>query len=1067
MFRRLHMAVVLFVAALGIAACGGDSSSGNLNLAPVLAPIGTQSATVGETLSFTVSASDPNGADTPSLTASGLPSGAEFTDNGDGTGAFRWTPDAGAEGSSPYSVEFTATDGRLSDSETVQINVGLVGSNQPPQLTPIGNRSVTVGATLTFSVSASDSDGPAPLTLSTSALPAGATFTDNGGGSGSFSWTPQAGTEDNSPYSITFTATDGDSASDSETVLITVNPDGTALDCGPNGTPIQGAAVPSCQVTGTLTEDFTLTSDVTWVLAGGVFVGVDNTTSVDLTIEPGTRIVGQSGADFLVITRGSRILANGTRENPIVMTSADGDGIGRGEWGGLIINGNAPINGCADGTPLCQAEGEGSTGLYGGNNPNDDSGVLRYVRVEHAGFEITPENELNGIAFQGVGDGTIVEYIQVHLNADDGVEFFGGTVNAKYIVLTGTGDDALDWTQGWQGKVQYVVAKSFEDDGDQGIEADNNGDENTSTPRALPTLSNLTFIGSGNDDIGILLREGTGANIYNAISTGWGEYCVDIDNAETFNFAGTPPDALSGNLTMVNSIMFGCSLGEFSDGETDDPWLVSDWFNAQSGNSVIGPQLVNYIPAATSPALGAGTTPPDPFFDTVDFIGGVRSAAEDWTAGWTVGLTPAATSCPDFAVEVPGSSPLACQISGLYTQDITLSNDIVWVVTGGVFIGEDVGGAVTPDPTAATATLTIEPGTTLIGQSGSDFLVINRGSAINAVGSAAAPIVMTSADGDGVGRGEWGGLIINGRAPINGCADGTLVCEAEGEGSTGLYGGNVPDDSSGALSYVRVEHAGFEITPENELNGIAFQGVGSGTQVDHIQVHLNADDGVEFFGGTVNAKYIVLTGTGDDALDWTQGWTGKVQHVLVKSYADDGDQGIEADNNGDENTSTPRALPTLANLTFLGSGNDDIGILLREGTGANIYNAISTGWGEYCVDIDNAETFNFAGDPGARTGNLTMENSIVSGCSLGNFSDGETDDPWLVSDWYTTQTGNLTTDPLLGGATGLEPLSGSPALVGSDVTPPNEDGFFDTVDYIGGFDPDSNWAAGWTIGLTD
>ena len=1062
MLRRIQLFSLLLVTLLGLAACGGDSGQGDINLAPVLNSIGDQSVAEGQTLIFNVSASDPNGADTPSLTAQGLPTGATFNDNGDGTGRFEWTPAAGAEAGSPYTVTFTASDGALSDSETIDITVGPAAANQPPQITAISNRTVTVGATVSFTVTATDADGPAPLTLTSSALPAGATFTDNGGGSGSFSWTTSDGDETNSPYTITFTATDGDGAADTESVQITVNAAQAGLDCGPNGSEIQGAPTPSCEVSGVLAADFTFTNDITWVLAGGVFVGVDNQISVDLTIEPGTTIVGQSGADFLVITRGSRILADGTRDNPIVMTSADGDGQGRGEWGGLIINGNAPINGCAPGTLLCEAQGEGSTGLYGGNDPLDDSGILRYVRVEHAGFEITPENELNGIAFQGVGSGTTVEYIQVHLNADDGVEFFGGTVNAKYIVLTGTGDDALDWTQGWTGKVQHVLIKSYADDGDQGIEADNNGDDNTATPRALPTLANMTLLGSGNDDVGILLREGTGANIFNSISTGWGEHCVDIDNTETFNFAGAP-GARTGNLTMINSIVFGCGLGEFSD-EAGDPWLVSEWFNEEASNAVVGPQLVNYIPAATSPALAGGVTPPDPFFDTVDFIGGVRSAADDWTAGWTVGLAPTATSCPDFAVEVVGSSPLACQISGTFTADATLTNDIVWVLTGGVFVGEDVGGDVTPDPTAATATLTIEPGTTIVGQSGGDFLVINRGSQINANGSAVNPIVMTSADGDGLGRGEWGGLIINGRAPINGCAPGTVVCEAQGEGSTGLYGGNVTDDNSGTLRYVRVEHAGFEITPENELNGIAFQGVGSGTTVEYIQVHLNADDGVEFFGGTVNAKYIVLTGTGDDALDWTQGWTGKVQHVLIKSYADDGDQGIEADNNGDDNTATPRALPTLANMTLLGSGNDDVGILLREGTGANIFNSISTGWGEHCVDIDNTETFNFAGAPGARTGNLTMTNSIVFGCTQGLYSE-DAADPWPVSDWYTEQAGNITSDPLLGGLTGLEPQAGSPALVGIDVTPP--DAFFDTVNYLGGFDPVDNWAAGWTIGLND
>ena len=162
----------------------------------------------------------------------------------------------------------------------------------------------------------------------------------------------------------------------------------------------------------------------------------------------------------------------------------------RGDWGGLIINGNAPINGCDE--DLCSAEGEGSTGLYGGDNTEDNSGTLRYVRVEYAGTQFSEDNELNGIAFQGVGSGTTVEYIQVHMNADDGVEFYGGSVNVKYVVLTGIGDDSMDWTDGWNGKAQFVLAKQASDDGDNGIEADNNKANNDFEPRSNPTLANMT-----------------------------------------------------------------------------------------------------------------------------------------------------------------------------------------------------------------------------------------------------------------------------------------------------------------------------------------------------------------------------------------------------------------------------------------------------------------------------------------------------------------------------------------------------------------------------------------------
>ena len=223
----------------------------------------------------------------------------------------------------------------------------------------------------------------------------------------------------------------------------------TASATCPQGTTDLGVSGPktACLLSGRYkSTEMVLTNNNDYVLEGGVFFGNDNKENAVLRIQAGTKIYGKSGADYLVITRGSQIFAEGTKAQPIVMTAAKTANRNRGEWGGLIINGNAPINGCDAGVSLCEAEGEGSTGLYGGNEAADNSGILKYLRVEFAGYEITPDNELNGIAFQGVGSGTEVNYIQVHMNADDGVEFFGGTVNVKHVLLTGNKDDSMDWT---------------------------------------------------------------------------------------------------------------------------------------------------------------------------------------------------------------------------------------------------------------------------------------------------------------------------------------------------------------------------------------------------------------------------------------------------------------------------------------------------------------------------------------------------------------------------------------------------------------------------------------------
>ncbi len=394
-----------------------------------------------------------------------------------------------------------------------------------------------------------------------------------------------------------------------------------------------------CVVSGTILEDQVWSADYAWLLRGGVFIG-DDINPTTLTIEPGTTVYGESATDgMLVVRRKSRILADGTKDAPIVFTSSKSPGSrARGDWGGLIINGLGPINACAEGTEGdCEAYGEGGTGWYGGSDPADDSGVLRYVRVEFAGTLISPDNELNGIAFQAVGSGTTIEYVQVHMNSDDGIEFFGGTANAKYLVTTGIGDDNLDWTDGWQGMVQFMVMQQYSDNGDNGVEADNNGEDNAAEPFSAPTISNLTIIGSSassSSDVGILVREGTQGHLSNVIVTGWNEGCIDVDHDQTW------ANGAAGDLTLTHSIVWCDTGANFI--VDDDAGSVEDWFMSQAGNQVTDPMLgdptnsssPDFAPKSGSPALSGASVPTDAFFTPVDFIGAV-GPDEDWTAGWT------------------------------------------------------------------------------------------------------------------------------------------------------------------------------------------------------------------------------------------------------------------------------------------------------------------------------------------------------------------------------------------------------------------------------------------------
>jgi hypothetical protein len=398
----------------------------------------------------------------------------------------------------------------------------------------------------------------------------------------------------------------------------------------------------TCAITGTLTGDVTLTNDTNWVLQGGVFVGEDGGTPANLTIEPGTRVLGVTGNDFLAVQRGSKIFAEGTQNAPIVFTgpfTATDASAGPGNWGGLVINGQAPINICDESVPFEQCEdiGEGGSGNFGGNIPTDSSGVLKYVRVQFGGFRINDEDELNGIAFQAVGSGTVVDHVQVHANEDDGIEFFGGTVNAKHLVLTGIKDDSLDWTHGWNGNVQYVLVKQDANpanDKERGIEADNFEDNNDASPRSQPSIANATFIGAPSDNqttTGMVLRRGTGFNMTNVIVTGF-EKCLDLDSVATFTAAGTPGN-LTGTATMENTII-SCAVN--FEAEAEDTFSVQSFFESQMGNQVANPALDNIYPTAATPGVMAmDGTKFGAFFDKTNYAGAFKSKAGAWTNGWT------------------------------------------------------------------------------------------------------------------------------------------------------------------------------------------------------------------------------------------------------------------------------------------------------------------------------------------------------------------------------------------------------------------------------------------------
>jgi hypothetical protein len=393
-------------------------------------------------------------------------------------------------------------------------------------------------------------------------------------------------------------------------------------------------------VSGRITSDTTWTPDHVYVLQGTVFVE-----NAALTIEAGTRIVGDgSSIGTLVIARTGQIFAEGRADAPIIFTSDQQVGSrARADWGGLIINGDAPLN-----VPGGEAFGEGDTGLYGGSNPDDSSGVLKYVRVEYAGIEFSPDNELNGIAFQGVGRGTEVEFVQVHFNKDDGIEFFGGTVDVKYAIVTSIGDDCFDWTEGWQGRGQFWIAQQRADDADNGFEADNNAENNDLTPRSNPRIFNFTLIGDpdfdqgSESDDGMLLREGTAGTIKNGIVLGFKEKGLNIDHAATFTVAA------AGGLVLENVIFFNNNPNF----EPEVTGVVANWNNIVVTDPMLrGPydlDTPDFRPLPDSPAvngeLAVSLPPNDGFFEPALFLGALSTDREanpdtpyigNWLSGWT------------------------------------------------------------------------------------------------------------------------------------------------------------------------------------------------------------------------------------------------------------------------------------------------------------------------------------------------------------------------------------------------------------------------------------------------
>jgi hypothetical protein len=416
-------------------------------------------------------------------------------------------------------------------------------------------------------------------------------------------------------------------------------------------------------------------------------------------------------------------------------------------------------------------------------------------------------------------------------------------------------------------------------------------------------------------------------------------------------------------------------------------------------------------------------------------------------------------------------------VTGNIESDVTWTNDKLYRIQGVVYVRNN-------------ATLTIQPGTIVIGQPGSEppsVLLVTRNGKIIAEGTRSRPIIMTSALNPGERtRGDWGGLILLGKAPINvasqsgkGNADGEFFIEGLPASEDTKYGGNDPAHSCGSLKYVRVEYAGSIFAPNNESNSFTFGGCGTGTKADYLQAIYGLDDSFEWFGGTMNASHLIGGLGADDYVDFQLGYTGKIQHGIFYQNADStGNRGIEGDNSEYDQSATPVSSPTMFNLTFIGSGvpgydeSNAPGIYLRRGSAGSFNNILVTNFYSAGVYVDNPTT-----QAQVNAGKLTMNGILLWNNNIGK-GGGDTLSSQVDSnilDFAQGSRGNgknfFVADPKMRrpfewSDPDFRVLPGSPVFKANWIQPP-DDGFFDqSARYVGGAGEKAWWEE-WTSFLQD
>ena len=580
---------------------------------------------------------------------------------------------------------------------------------------------------------------------------------------------------------------------------------------------------------GSLTENFTLDASIQYSLTGQFIIAE----GAKLSIPAGTKIIAQaSGTDvYIAVLKGAQIDINGNAGNPVVMTSIEGNA---GDWGGLTICGKATTTAGVD------AVAEVGGFVYGGTTDNDSSGIIRYLQIVGTGAQINSESQYNGVSFYAVGSGTLVDNIAVINGADDGVEFFGGTVEVSNLYLENNDDDSIDWTEGWSGS----VTDAFISHTVAGFSTVFEGDKDN----ANPTFTNITAV-STVGGTALQFKKQSGGTISGLSLIG---YDVDLDMKDGGSLSNVVFDA-------------GVSVAALTD-PTATETLDKHFFILNGAN---GPTMVK----------------------PTDF--------------------PWVESNLSFENNV---------LQGTVTGTVTLDPSISYKLNSS-YIVQNGGKLIIPAGTKIEAR---DGGTGV-------YIAVLQGGQIEIDGTSSNPVVISSASAT---SGDWGGLTICGNATTSAGVNAT----AEVGGF--VYGGTNDADDSGHIKYLVIKGTGAQINSESQYNGVSFYAVGSGTEVENVSVINGADDGVEFFGGTVQVSNLYLENNDDDSIDWTEEWSGSVTNAYISHTV----AGFSTVFEGDKNN----ANPTFTNITAV-STVGGTGLQFKKQSGGTIKGLHLSG---YTIDLD-------------------------------------------------------------------------------------------------------------------